>query len=309
MTAPFFSIIVPTCHRNDLLERCLRTLVGGAQSFPADRFEIIVTDDGRRSSARDLVSRTFPEVRWVQGPKRGPAANRNNGARQARGEWLAFIDDDCLASPEWLSAAASAIEARPGLEVVEGKTITPDPVDSPFAQGVENLTGGNFWSCNLFVRPEAFKRIGGFDEDFLEAGGEDMEFAWRLLDRRLCWEFANQALVKHPVRWLDWKGYVRYLNRFRWIVAYRLKTRNAPSIRVSPTEYLPAALNYAIQFPIRNAWLLFRSLPTHPTKTKVFQFLQFLLLGHLFAIYLVVWEMLFRSRLKRRGNGPNGSEV
>ena len=49
------SVVVPTCHRNDLLARCLEGLAPGAQTLPADQYEVIVTDDGTRSTAEALI--------------------------------------------------------------------------------------------------------------------------------------------------------------------------------------------------------------------------------------------------------------
>src|SRR5439155_4504610 len=120
-----------------------------------------------------------------------PAANRNHGAKHARGEWLAFVDDDCLPDKGWLEAIAEAA-LKPTSEVIEGKTVIPDKVDNPFRQGVENLSGGNFWSCNLAIRRAAFWQIGAFDEDFLEAGGEDMELAFRIRRNDLRTLFAEK---------------------------------------------------------------------------------------------------------------------
>src|SRR5438552_17841427 len=100
------SVIIPTCHRNDLLVRCLDGLAPGKQDLLPEHYEVIVSDDGSRSTAEKLIAGTYPWARWVTGPRRGPAANRNHGAKHARGEWLAFVDDDCLPDKGWLEAIA-----------------------------------------------------------------------------------------------------------------------------------------------------------------------------------------------------------
>ena len=124
-----FSVIVPTCHRNDLLALCLDCLAPGKQSLSADQYEVIVTDDGSHSTAESLVREQYPWVRWVQGPQKGPAANRNRGAKFAEAEWLAFTDDDCLPGPHWLAAFAAAV--RPDMAVYEGKTTCEAGITSP----------------------------------------------------------------------------------------------------------------------------------------------------------------------------------
>ncbi|MFM6530798.1 MAG: glycosyltransferase family 2 protein, partial [Dolichospermum sp.] len=66
-------------------------------------------DDGYQSTAQEMIEQNYPWVKWVAGPGKGPAANRNNGAKYATGEWLAFTDDDCLPDPQWLASYGEAI--------------------------------------------------------------------------------------------------------------------------------------------------------------------------------------------------------
>ncbi len=214
-----FSVVIPTCRRPDMLARCLRPL-DGAEA------EILVSDDSDDDRTRDLLAREFPKVRWLQGPRRGPAANRNCGAHAATGEWLAFVDDDCEPQAGWLEGLAQAIGDA---DVIEGRVIAPGATDSPFEEHVENLRGGVLWSCNLAVRRDVFERLGGFDEGFREAGGEDMEFAWRVARANLRVKFAPGALVHHPPRYVGWRGLWRRTWMIRWMSLYRLKTGQARS--------------------------------------------------------------------------------
>lgn len=207
------SIIIPTCHRPDGLARCLRFL----DSAP----EIIVTDDSQDDASRDLVAREFPTVRWFAGPRRGPAANRNHGARQASGAWLAFVDDDCEPQPGWIEAL---LDTATDADVVEGRTLAPGAIDSPFEEHIENPHGGLLWTCNLAVRRAVFERLRGFDEDFAIAGGEDMEFAWRVAQAGLRVHFAPDALVHHPPRPVGWLGLWKRVWTVRWMSLYRVKT-------------------------------------------------------------------------------------
>src|ERR1700743_99135 len=88
------SVIIPTCHRNQDLGRCLGALRPDSQKSPFS-YEVIVADDGSKSTAEELIRAEYAWARWVAGPRRGPAANRNAGARNARGAWVLFLDDDC----------------------------------------------------------------------------------------------------------------------------------------------------------------------------------------------------------------------
>jgi len=235
------SVVIPTCHRPDLLARCLRGLV-------TNEAEIIVGDDSRDDATRDFVSREFPQVHWVPGPHRGPAANRNSGARAATGDWLAFVDDDCEPQPNWLAAL---VQAGGDADVVEGRVVAPGATDSPFEEHVENLHGDLLWSCNLAVRRDVFERLGGFDEDFLEAGGEDMEFAWRVARAGLRVRFAPDALVHHPPRRIDWSGLWRRTWMIRWMSLFRLKTGQARSLPAALVDEIKLLLRQTAQLVTR----------------------------------------------------------
>jgi GT2 family glycosyltransferase len=209
----FFSVIIPTCHRNNDLERCLESLKlscssesgrsKGSESASGDpgfRCEVIVTDDGSKSTAKALLKERFPWGRWVEGPRRGPAANRNSGASQAKGDWLIFIDDDCIPEPDLLAAYATAIQDHPASSVFEGRTIPIGQKTSADQECPVNLEGGLLWSCNFSVKRSLFLELGAFDENFPLAGLEDMDFQRRLENGSHAIKFVSEAVVKHPWR-------------------------------------------------------------------------------------------------------------
>lgn len=196
-TSPLISVIVPTCHRNDLLAKCLDCLAPGVQTLPPEQYEVIVTDDGSRSTAQQLVQDKYPWVRWTAGPRKGPAANRNNGAFKAAGEWLAFTDDDCLPTSSWLEGYAQSLNES--ILVYEGKTTCKAGVQSPLYQSPINLTGGCLWSCNLMFRADLFREMQGFDSDYSFAM-EDIDMRDRLQLQRHPTRFVPEAVVDHPPR-------------------------------------------------------------------------------------------------------------
>lgn len=194
---PTLSVVVPTFHRNADLARCLERLAPRAQALAADAYEVIVSDDGVASTAETMLRDRFPWARWVRGPRRGPAANRNCGARFARGAWLVFTDDDCLPEPGWLRAFA---EAAPGRSLLEGRTITDRPGYGPFETAPINERGGLLWSCNLAVRAQVFRDLGGFDEQFPSPHLEDVDFRERARQAGVPMEFIPAATIVHPPR-------------------------------------------------------------------------------------------------------------
>jgi GT2 family glycosyltransferase len=192
------SVVIPTCDRPGQLANCLARLAPGAQTFPADRYEVVVSDDGPRRLGQVLLEERFPWARWVEGPRRGPAANRNAGAAAASGECLVFTDDDCLPAAGWLDAYASAA-GRPNAVALEGRTNTP-PFTSAWDEAPANPTGGYFWSCNVLVRREVFLAVGGFDENYPFPAMEDVDLRQALTAVGHVIAFVPEAVVEHPLR-------------------------------------------------------------------------------------------------------------
>jgi GT2 family glycosyltransferase len=196
----FISVIVPTCHRNDLLAKCLDSLAPGKQTLSSEWYEVIVTDDGSRTTAEQMLLKSYPWARWAPGPDKGPAANRNNGCRHARGQWLAFIDDDCLPDLHWLKAYAEAIVAHPSCRVFEGSVYADRPRRSLAEIAPVFERGGNLPSGNFICSKELFESLGGFDERFPYPAMEDIDLRIRLDEAGQSFSFIKSASVCHPWR-------------------------------------------------------------------------------------------------------------
>lgn len=217
-TTPIFSVIIPTYQRNDLLAKCLDCLAPNIQTMPAERYEVIVTDDGRETTAQEMISQQHPWVKWVAGSRKGPAANRNNGAQYARGQWLVFTDDDCLPDPQWLQAYAEAISTNPNCLVLEGKTYADRPRRSSAEVSPINETGGYLWSCNFAIQKQLFESLKGFDERFIYAAMEDVDLRYRLQQQNLNFDFVKSASVCHP--WRDAGGWRKRLQHQESVLIY-----------------------------------------------------------------------------------------
>ncbi|MEO5617733.1 MAG: glycosyltransferase family A protein, partial [Candidatus Eisenbacteria bacterium] len=102
---PRFSVIVPTLGSEDGLRAAFAALA--AQSFPRERFEVIVAFDGVAPSATIAAACAAAGARVVHlDLRRGPGAARNTAAAVARGEIFAFTEDDCVPDRDWLANAA-----------------------------------------------------------------------------------------------------------------------------------------------------------------------------------------------------------
>jgi GT2 family glycosyltransferase len=199
---PVFSVVIPTYHRNELLADCLACLSPQVQTLAADQYEVIVTDDGLETTAESLIREHYSWVKWVPGPRKGPAANRNNGAKYAQGKWLVFTDDDCLPTSQWLSEFVAAITSD--ILVYEGKTTCKAGITSPLEYAPVNLTGNCLWSCNLMIAAHVFQQLGGFDENFPYPHAEDQDFAYRLEKAGCPALFVEKAEIDHPPRRQRW---------------------------------------------------------------------------------------------------------
>jgi GT2 family glycosyltransferase len=191
------SVVIPTCHRPDELKLCLQQLAPGKQTLDFSSYEVVVTDDSRDQRTHDLVTQEFPWAKWHQGPRRGPAANRNWGAKQATSSWVAFTDDDCIPSPNWLEAFSNNLDKA---MVLEGATHPKGPMTRADDEAPVNISGGLLWSCNFAITKLTFEGIKGFDESFPSAAMEDVEFRVRLKKAGVNTEFIKEAIVIHPWR-------------------------------------------------------------------------------------------------------------
>ena len=299
MSMCMFSVVIPTYHRNDLLARCLESLRPGGQLNEIDSYEVIVTDDAREQSAEAMIRTQFPWARWVQGPSRGPAANRNNGAHHASGEWLCFIDDDCIASKGWLAALRKA-SSDEGIDLMEGRTTVPDQADDPFLHSVSNKEGGAYWSCNLAIRRKRFLTLGGFDEDFLEAASEDMEFARRFHANKLRSNFYPEALVYHPVRTIGWRGVWKRLLMIRWQALYYYKVDEGLHLSDSPARNILSALQGGILDQARLTWRFFQHWNLPHWKSRFFWFLLSCATFPITFPYYLYWVYRFHRQLRAK---------
>jgi GT2 family glycosyltransferase len=161
--------------------------------------EIIVTDDDPDGSARDVVAKHTPFAIWNEGPSRGPAANRNSGARIAKGDLLIFLDDDCTPDRNWLPALLKCATDHPGVDVFEGRISAERRFRYAYECCPINETGGCLWSANIAIRRKCFWSLSGFDEDFPFAAMEDVDFQYRCQKSGKEIVFCPDAVVLHPV--------------------------------------------------------------------------------------------------------------
>jgi GT2 family glycosyltransferase len=208
MSAPLFSVIIPTHNRPQALSACLDALAASTPSGAA--FEVIVVDDGGAIDPAPVVTHAAKRlaITLLSRPHRGPAVARNTGAAAARGHYLAFTDDDCLPAHDWLQRLAKRC-SRHSEAAVGGRTLNALP-DNPFAAASQTLNhylyefylggrreGGFFATNNLAVPRAGFLALGGFDSKFVTAAAEDREFCARWRSRGFQLVYAPEVIVHH----------------------------------------------------------------------------------------------------------------
>ena len=221
------SVVIPTLNRHKALERALGCIL--AQRLPPETgAEIVVVDNSPDGNARTLIERLAEgapmPVRYVSVPQPGIATARNAGVAAARGEWIAFIDDDETGGPHWL-AALLAVARRGGYDAVFGPVSALADDDREigafaayFARGVTAEDGGDVThraaylgtNNSLFAASVCAIPGGPFEERLNSIGGEDSLFLQRLVHegRRFGWAAAAEVTEWVPPRRLDW-AYVR----------------------------------------------------------------------------------------------------
>jgi glycosyltransferase involved in cell wall biosynthesis len=179
--AMFFSIIIPTYNRLPILEKCLRAL---EQQTTAIAYEIVVVDDGSTDGTVDwLNSQALPHVRLLQQEHLGPAAARNLGVEQAKGDWIIFIDSDLVVLPEFIQSHIDALQSAESDRIFTyGAVINTanfdDPTSEPFK--ITDYSRAYFATGNVAIARHWLIEAGLFDTQFQLYGWEDLELGVRL---------------------------------------------------------------------------------------------------------------------------------
>ena len=178
---PIISVVIPTYNRAESLLHLLQSLQ--AQSIPSGSFEVIVVSDGSSDQTAEMVQslqRLMCNLILIEQKNQGPATARNTGALKAKGKYIAFTDDDCLASKNWLKEILKAFDSK-NVIGIEGKTTSYINEKTPLTHQIENHTGHPALpTCNAAFQRWAFQAIGGFDTSFPYAHNEDADLAWRI---------------------------------------------------------------------------------------------------------------------------------
>lgn len=232
------SVIIPCWNEERHLAPCLEGLL--AQSFPRDRYEVIVVDNGSTDRSAD-VARRYAPVTLLQEPKEGSYAARNTGVRAARGRILAFTDADCVVGPDWLERIHAELADDRTAVVLGSRRFARETAvlrmladyemeKARFVFSQNDAALYYAYTNNMAVRRDAFDRAGPFIE---VARGGDVVFVSAVLAACGCEavRFVADVRVRHLEidRWYGW-------HRKMWLYG-RSYQRNRALSKTRPLSY------------------------------------------------------------------------
>jgi glycosyltransferase involved in cell wall biosynthesis len=211
----FYSVIVPSFNRCEEIRELIDSFA--LLRFPANRFELIIADDGSTDGTKELVNKYLGEVEFPLNfytqKNQGPGSARNMGMEKARGDFFIFIDSDCTVSPQWLSKIDQSLTAE-NADAFGG----PDSFKENFPPLLKAInysmtsfltTGGirghnkqklgKFYprSFNMGLSREVYKKIGGFGS---LRHGQDIEYSHRIITSGAKVISIPEAVVFHKRR-------------------------------------------------------------------------------------------------------------
>lgn len=186
MHLPFISIVVPVYNEQEEIGELLDSLM--VLDWPKERYEIICCDNNSTDRSREIMN-AYP-ISVLEEVKPGPYPARNHAIRQAKGDFIALTDADCIVSPQWLQDLYSGFTSNK-VGAVAGNfapkrlsnhidyfmvRVLKSPNHSRGTRKVAPFTV----TGNVMYRKEVFDTLGLFEEDVFS--GPDVEMSWRLLN-------------------------------------------------------------------------------------------------------------------------------
>lgn len=181
---PLVSIIIVNYNGKHYLKDCFDSLYKGEYKA----IEIIFVDNGSKDGSIDFVKAHYPDIKAVDiGANLGLAIASNRGAREAKGKYHFFFNNDTKADGKMISELVKTAEARPEIGICGCTTLTYDGkavINSGVACDIYGYPFGDgeplYVDAAIFIRGDVFDEIGGFDEKMF-LYGEDRDICWRTL--------------------------------------------------------------------------------------------------------------------------------
>ncbi len=206
---PLVSVIVPVFNDGERLRLCLEALA--EQTYPSDRCEIVVVDNGSDASQGiEAIVASCQQARLAREATPGSYAARNKGLTLAKGEAIAFTDADCIPARDWLERGVARLRSVPDCGMIVGRieVFFQDPARPtsielyqsltafPQEQHLKEYRGGA--TANVMTWRHVIERVGPFDSNLKSSG--DFEWGNRVYAAGYRQLYADEVVVKHPAR-------------------------------------------------------------------------------------------------------------
>lgn len=198
------SLIIPAYNSEKRIGFCLDKALD--QSVSKDTCEIIVVDDGSIDNTANIVSK-YDSVKLIRQRNHGPAAARNHGAKEAKGDILIFTDSDCEIDVDFIKNILSQFDANTQIAGVQGRYKTKQKefiaqfgqveIETRYIKMEQNRYIDFIGTYAAAYRANVFQKYGGFDTSFPIACGEDVEFSYRLSKDGYKLLFCGEVFVYH----------------------------------------------------------------------------------------------------------------
>lgn len=218
------SVIIPTYQLRDSIRDVLKSLEN--QTYP--HFEVVIVNnnicDESKGFLEGICDELDIETRILSsGQNLGAGGGRNYGVDNAKGEIVAFTDDDCIASPNWLEVISQSFENSDN-KVIYGRVTSDVAPLHPFIHGFD-MSGAVFGSGNCAFLKSFFVDIKGFDT-FLNNWAEDFEIGARCEKLGYKPSYVEDMHINHPPKLLEYsfKGHAldsKFFENYRYITKHR----------------------------------------------------------------------------------------
>jgi glycosyltransferase involved in cell wall biosynthesis len=198
------SIVIPFYNAERTLEKVIEACL--SQDYPKHSLEVILVDDGSVDSSSAIAKRYVNHsLRYIYQENGGPAKARNTGWKASSGEIICFTDADCVPEKRWVSKLAASYSSQKiggvggSYEIMNGDTLLSACIHEEIRERhlrmpkVVNYLG----SFNLSYRRRVLEEVGGFDESFRQASGEDNDLAYRVIQKGYTLIFNEEIKVGH----------------------------------------------------------------------------------------------------------------
>jgi glucosyl-dolichyl phosphate glucuronosyltransferase len=215
------TVVVPSYNGENYIAKCLESLI--SQTHSTHDYEVIIINNNSTDNTVEIVEKfikNYPHMKLINEPHQGISFVRNRGYIEAQGDYVAYIDDDCVADINWIKIIHQSIyDVTPQPLVIGGKILPYYNTIPPkwFSNELETFTRGSlkkflsdngkegFWGANMIIKKSILIEYNGFKTEYGMNGkvlnlGEEPELFLRIFkDKPLFW-YDPEIIVHHYIK-------------------------------------------------------------------------------------------------------------